>query len=151
MATYNARSFAAQVDDWISQTRKRKDVVVRQSTNDVIVMASRTAAGVTRGGTVKKGFVPRDTGALAASLVSSLHGGSMQGGEDSHKFVIAGMRAGDTATFGWTAPYARALHYGYTTSTGKQVGGWLWIDVAAAEWPSIVARNIAKAKARIGS
>lgn len=136
------------LDAWAKKIKRRGDLIVRQSTNDAIVQASRTAAGVTRGGVVKKGFLPVMDGFLAASLVSSLNGGSMLDGKTSYVFVVAGMEAGDVASFGWTAAHARPMHYGYTSSTGKRVGGWMWVDEVANDWPRIVARNVKRAMAR---
>jgi len=128
----------ANLDAWARKTQRRADLITKQATQDTIEMASRTAPGKNRGGTVTLGFVPRDTGVLAGSLQSSLNGSTALKGEDSYTMIVAGMEGGDTATFGWTAEYARAVHY----------RGWLWRDNAADKWPQTVARAIAKAKAR---
>jgi hypothetical protein len=112
------------------------DVVAKQATNDLILQASRVAPGTIRGGSIRPGFIPRDTGFLAASLVSSLNGSTAIQGETSWRFTVAGMKAGDTALFGWTAEYARVQHY----------KGWLWVDMAANQWPKIVKEAVAKAK-----
>lgn len=127
---------AANIDEWTRATKKRLDVVVKQSVNDLMLQASRTAPGIMRGGSVRPGFVPRDTGNLAASLVSSLNGSSAVQGEASWRFVTAGMEGGDTALFGWTAKYARVQHY----------RGWNWVDLAANNWQQIVREAVAKAK-----
>jgi hypothetical protein len=132
MATYRAD----QIGSWVTKTKKRMDAVTKQATNDLMVLASRTAPGTIRGGSVKPGFVPRDTGFLAASLVSSLNGSTALSGEGSYRLVVAGMEAGDTAFFGWTAEYARVQHY----------KGWLWVATAANEWPRIVRDAVARAK-----
>lgn len=135
-------TFTAQVDAWVLQTTKRMNAVARQSTNDLIKRASRVASGKTRGGSLKVGYVPRDIGTLAGSLLSTLSGSTIltQRGENSYQAVISNMEGGDTATFAWTAPYARRLHY---------EGGWMWVDEAAEHWESIVAANVARAKARV--
>lgn len=141
------RSFTAQIDAWARKTEARMTHVLRQSAEDVIERASRAKPGVTRGGRVEKGVVPVDTGALAASLLSSLRGSTaLSQSAGDYALVVGAMQAGDVASFVWTAPYARALHYGYTTSRGTRVGGWLWVDDAAAQWQSIVAANVARAK-----
>lgn len=132
MTTYTL----ANLDEWAAKSARRADIVVAQSTNDLIEMASRTAPGVMRGGKVIPGYIPRDTGFLAASMVSSLNGSTTLAGKDSHIFVVANMKAGDRATFGWTAAYARRLHY----------NGWLWVDSAVPHWSSIVADVIERAK-----
>lgn len=137
----------ANLDKWAAQTTKRLDAVVKQATNDTIRQASRTATGKTRGGTLKKGYVPRDTGILAGSLVSTLHGGTMLtgAGEDSYRLVVGSMKAGDVARFAWTADYAAHVHFG----TSRQPG-WFWIDEAANNWPQIVDAAVRRAKARVG-
>lgn len=142
-----ARFTFANLDQWARQTKKRLDAVVSQSTNDVILQASRTAAGKTRGGNVQRGFVPRDTGALAASLQSRLQGSSSisQVGGD-YSLVVGSMEAGDVASFVWTAPYARVMHYG---KAGRS--GWFWVDEAANNWQQIVSGNVQKARAITGT
>lgn len=142
-----SKTFTADIDRWVAASRRRMRAVLRQSANDVMAQASQTAAGVTRGGSVRKGFVPVDTGFLANSLVSSLYGSSAMTTQGDYALVAGSMVPGDIATFRWTAEYARAQHYGYRTSTGKFVGGWLWVDQAAQKWPGIVARNAARARA----
>jgi len=133
----------AQLGEWAEKQARIADAVVKQSTNDVIVQASKTATGVTRGGSLQRGYVPRDTGILAASLVSTLHGSTaITQGDGEFALVVGGMAAGDVATFTWTAPYARRMHYGDDTRQG-----WHWVTEATNDWQSIVAGNVAKAKA----
>ena len=50
------------LDKWAEKSIKRLDYIAAQSANDAIVQASRTAAGIPRRGSVRKGYVPRDTG-----------------------------------------------------------------------------------------
>lgn len=127
---------AANIDDWTRATKQRIDVVVRQSANDLMLQATRTAPGILRGGTVRPGFVPRDIGFLAGSLVSSLNGSTAIQGEASWRGIVTGMEGGDVALFGWTAKYARVQHY----------RGWNWVDLASNDWPRIVREAVAKAK-----
>jgi hypothetical protein len=132
----------ANLGDWGIKCKKALRAVLKQSVNDVVIDASKTATGVMRGGALVKGFVPRDTGALAASLVSTLHGSTaitQAGGEFS--LVVGGIEAGDMAEFTWTAPYARALHYGK-----NGVDGWHWVTEATNNWQDIVDKNVARAK-----
>lgn len=131
-----ARYSAANIDAWTRASKKRMDVVAKQATNDLVVLASRTAPSTVRGGSIRPGYVPRDTGFLAGSLVSSLNGSTALKGEDQWRLVVVGMEAGDTALFGWTAEYARVQHY----------KGWLWVDVAANQWRRLVREAVAKAK-----
>lgn len=130
----------ATLDQWVLKTERRIEAVVKQSVNDAAVMATRTATGTTLGGSVKPGFVPRVSGFLAGSFVSSLNGSQVGKGEDSYTLVVGQMEVGDLAQFGWTAPYARKLHY----------DGWLWVDTMASQWPQIVDNNIVRAKAQVG-
>lgn len=129
----------AELPRWATKVERIADAIVKQATNDLIVRASRTAPGTSRGGTIRPGFVPRDTGFLAASLQSSLNGSTALTGETSYLFVVGRMEAGDVADFGWTAEYARAVHY----------RGWLWVDDAAHAWPGIVAAAVTKAQSMV--
>ena len=151
MATNN---FSSEVSEWVTKTQKRMNVVTAQATNDVMKQASRTMSGVTRGGTLTKGYVPRDLGTLTNSLVSSLYGStSITQGEGDFSLVVGSMKAGDVAKFTWTAPYARRMHYGFrgTDSLGRTYNqaGWFWVTEAAAQWQSIVAAAVARAKAQV--
>ena len=134
-------SYEAQIADWIRKQERMLDAIVQQSAADVFELASRVKAGVTRGGTVTPGYVPRDTGFLAASAVFDLNGSQVAGGEAAATFGVTGMKAGDTAVLAWTAVYARKLHY---------ENGWLWVDNAASQWQDIVARNVARAERAVG-
>lgn len=127
----------ANLDKWAKKVEQRADLIVKQSANDLIVMASRTKPGKIRGGNVQVGFIPRDLGGLAASLVTQLNGSTIIAGETSYIAGIAGFNAGGQISFGWTAAYARAQHY----------KGWLWVDNAVQNWPSIVRAVVARAKA----
>lgn len=130
----------AELDQWVRKTQRRMDIVVKQSAHDAFRMASRTATGVTRGGSVQPGFVPRDTGFLAAGAVSSLNGSTSLSGADAYVLTTGGMKAGDEVMMGWTAEYARKVHY----------DGWMWVDVTANAWPKIVERAIQRAKLQVG-
>ena len=133
----------ADMPDWASKQTRVMDAIVKQSANDTIVQASKTATGVTRGGTLQRGYVPRDTGALAASLVSTLSGSTvLSQGNGAFNLVVGSMASGDVATFTWTAPYARRMHYG----DGMRQG-WHWVTEVVNDWPAIVAANIARARA----
>ena len=132
----------ANLGDWGIKCKKAIRAVLKQSVNDVVIDASKTATGVMRGGALVKGHVPKDTGFLAGSLVSTLHGSTAitQKGED-FKLVVGGIEPGDMAEFLWTAEYARALHYGVNGGDG-----WHWVTEATNNWQDIVDKNIARAK-----
>ena len=131
-----AKSYSAQVDEFLLKSRRRMEYIARQSTNDVFVMASRTATAEGRGGAIKEGYVPRDTGFLAASAALDINGSTVGQGENVADLVITAMSLGDTAVMRWTAVYASIVH----------ARGWLWVDVAAASWQSIVRRNAERAR-----
>ena len=133
--------YHATLNAWVRKSENRIQAVGRQAINDAIIMASRTAAGRSRGGVVREGFVPRAIGTLAASLQSTLHGSTIltHTGQNSHVLTVGAFKAGDSATFIWTAPYAAALHYDH---------GWMWVDAMAAQWQSIVTNAVIRARAR---
>jgi hypothetical protein len=136
----------AELPRWAAKVEKIADAVVSQSANDMLA-SIKIAPGITRGGSRQRGTIPRDLGALAASLQSSLYGGTAMSGAASFVLVAGQMKAGDVATFAWggtVAPYARHVHYG-----ANGVPGTFWIDVAAAGWPGFVKGAVRKAKAEI--
>ena len=138
----------AELGKWAAKTKKRTHVVVQQATNDMI-RDVRVVPAMARGGTPQEGTIPRDIGALAASLQSELHGStSLSGsGEDSYTLVVGQMQAGDVAQFTWggnAAPYARRIHYGWGTYPGT-----FWRDIAAGKWDGYVRAAVVKAKARV--
>lgn len=139
MANYTV----ATLTQWSRKSQRRLDAIVAQSTNDTIVRATRIVPGKSRGGELQRGFVPRDTGVLAASLVSTLYGGTaitQPGG--AFNLVVGAMKAGDVATFTWTASYARPVHYGTRGNAG-----WHWVTEAVVQWRPTVAAVTARAKA----
>ena len=142
MTTYSFATLPA----WATKVQKIADAVVSQSANDMLA-SIKIAPGITRGGSRQRGTIPRDLGALAASLQSSLYGGTAMSGATSFVFVAGQMEAGDVAQFAWggnVAPYAKAVHYG-----ARGVQGTFWIDVAANKWPQFVRGAVRKAKATI--
>ena len=145
MTTY---SFA-DLPKWVTKTEKVMDAVVSQATND-LVADIKIVPGINRGGSRVKGTIPRDLGALASSLQSSLNGSTAISGATSFAFVAGQMTAGDTARFAWGgkgsgAEYAEAVHYG-----ANGVPGTYWIDVAAAGWQGYVKGAVRKARAELG-
>jgi len=137
----------ANLDKWADKSERRMDYVVRQATNDLL-RGINIAPGINRGGSRKKGTIPRDLGPLAASLQSTLLGTSALSGptgENSYVGVIGRMKAGDKARFAWggaVAPYAPDVHYG-----ANGVMGTFWIPEAAKKWNSYVRGAVAKGRA----
>ena len=141
-----ATSFAAQVGAWVLKTERRMTIVTQQATNDLIKNIP-IKDGLTRGGSRPKGSIPRDNGAIARSLQSSLYGSTGLTGPESYSFVVGAMKAGDKASFVWggaAAPHARANHYGF-----RGVQGTMWIPEAAAKWQGYVDAAIVRAKAQV--
>lgn len=123
----------SDLPEWATKTEKVLDAIVSQAAFDMMASV-KIVPGITRGGSRVEGTIPRDLGALAASLQSSLNGSTAMSGEGSYAFVAGSMKAGDVAEFSWggsAAPYARHIHYG-----AKGVAGTFWLDVAAAGWKS---------------
>ncbi len=128
-----AKSFEAQISDWVRKTQRRTEAVFKQSAQEVFSIAQTPV----RAG----GDMPIDTGTLRASLQTGLNGSEGVSGADSYVLTIAGAELGDTINGGWTAEYARHRHYG--SSPGN-----LWRDKAVQHWQEIVARNAREAEVR---
>lgn len=129
-------TFSAQIDAWVAKTQARMDAVIKASAQDVIALAQKPVA--------KGGNMPVDTGFLRASLQSTLNGTSGLTGPESYVFTAGKMKAGDVASFGWTANYARHVEYGARGRPGRH-----FVGNAALQWQPIVAANVAKAKAAV--
>lgn len=125
------------LDQWVMKTQKRIDAVLKGSTQDVVEIAQTPKA--------KGGRLPVDTGFLRNSLMSSISGGTGAQGAASYVMVAAGMKGGDVVTFQWTADYARFVNDGVNGRPGAH-----FLEGAADQWPQIVRRNVAKAKAAVG-
>lgn len=140
-------SFAAQVEEWVRKTKAREEAVFKMSVQDVV---TATDAGV-----------PVDTGYLKNSgelrINAPLPAADRQPGEAITKtdFVasIAGIKAGDFVTYGYSAVYGPRVHWGFTgqDSLGRNFNqtGNPWILRAVSKWPEIVAANVAKAKGTV--
>lgn len=143
------KTFTAQIDAWVAKVKKAQDAVVSTATTHMLADVE-IVPGINRGGAREHGTIPRDLGALAGSLQSSLYGSMAMTppeGEDSYTLVAGSMKAGDVATFTWggaTAPYAMAVHYG-----ANGVPGTFWVDVAANKWQGYVDDATRKVRAEI--
>ncbi len=138
----------ADLDKWALKSRKRVNAVIRQATNDLL-NSIEVVPGINRGGSRIRGTIPRDTGALAASLQSTLYGSTSlsRQGQNEWVFVVADMEAGDVARFAWggtAAPYAANVYYG-----AKGVPGTYWIETAAAGWQGFVSEAVRRAKQQV--
>ena len=126
--------FTAQIAAFAEDAKRKMELVVKQSAQDVGEIAQRPVA--------KGGNMPIDTGFLRNSLVAGLNGTTSLSGPDAYVLAIAGAELGDTIFFGWTASYARFVEYG----TQGRAGRFFMLN-AAQQWPQIVARNAEKARA----
>ena len=141
-----AKSFEAQISDWVRKTQRRTEGVFKESAQEVFRVAQKPVGG--------GGAMPIDTGFLRASLQVGLNGDVPTGspsegdikiaekGTDVDILTIIGARIGDNITGIWTANYAAAVHYGAKGRPGR-----LWVDLAAQQWQEIVARNARRAEA----
>lgn len=139
------KTFTASVAGWVTKVKKVQNAVVSTATSDLLADIE-VVPGIARGGTPQRGTIPRDIGALARSLESSLQGSTAlnQTGEESWILVAGQMEAGDVATFMWggkDVPYARRIHYGWGTYPGT-----FWVDVAANKWQGYVTAAVLKAR-----
>lgn len=143
-----AKFTLAQLPAWANKVQKVTDAIVGQAASDLLADI-KVDGGITRTGSRVRGAVPRDTGALALSLQSSLYGSTSisAGGEESAVLVAGQMRAGDVGRFAWggpAAPYAAAVHYGANGVTGT-----FWIDDAKTRWVPTVNAAVARVRAEL--
>lgn len=133
-----ARSFSAQVDRWVTQSRRRTEAVFKTATQAMAEEANRPVG--------QGGRLPLDTGFLRNSFsgsVGSMPSGPSQRGESQGRaediyLVIANARVGETLYLGWTANYAKYME----ARNGFR-------DAAAQRWPRFVAAAVREAKQRI--
>lgn len=137
-----ATTFTASLAQFRDKTKAQMQAVLSASVQDVLDEAQKPVA--------QGGRMPVDTGFLRNSLVSELNGSEVARGVNSVLLTTTAMRPGDVARFGWTAAYAMRLHEGFVGEDSLlreyDQGGMFWIDHAAAQWPAIVAANIARLK-----
>ena len=126
--------FTAQIMAFAEDSKRRMELVVKQSAQDVGDLAQRPVA--------QGGNMPVDTGFLRNSLIAGLNGSTSLKGPDSYVLAIAGAELGDSIFFGWTANYARFVEYG----TQGRAGRFFALN-AAQQWQAIVARNAELARA----
>lgn len=146
------QSFSAQVDAWVTKSRKRARTVVQQSALRVIQEAQRVRED---GGRMRV-----DTGFLRASGQISLTAppavradakpdpdagpGAYDWRETDVSLVILGVQLGQTIYFGYTAAYAAAREYG---ANGQPPDAF--VRGAAQLWPQIVEETVREAKRRL--
>lgn len=142
-------SFAAEVSDWVRQTKGAAREVYRESAQRVVeTMQVPRAMG---------GNMRVDTGFLRASLVATTTGiiPPLQGKPDGVpafsydagqiNLVINGADITDTITVAYTANYARPREYGSRGQPGDR-----FVALAAQQWQRIVSEVATEAQARAG-
>jgi len=127
----------ADLPGLIRKYQHRVDAVVKQATHDVAKVAQTPVA--------KGGRMPVDTGFLRNSFTAQLMGGAAMSGPDAYTMIAGAMKAGDVATFGWTAEYARAVEYGANGRPGRH-----FVAGAVDQWQAIVRDVVARAVKEIG-
>jgi hypothetical protein len=138
----------ANLPQWVQKTQKVMDAVVGQTTAELLA-DTPVIPGIARGGSRRAGTIPRDLGALALSLQSSLYGSTALNatGTESYVIVAGAMRAGDVARFAWggpAAPYAPEVHYG-----ANGVQGTFWIDEIANRFQPTVNSVVRRVRAEL--
>ena len=109
------KTFAAQLQDFASLTKKNIRYVATNAISDVVEAAQVPQIGVARtGGTFVEGKIPVVSGELRKSLISGANGSFGPKSEDSYAVALAGYEIGDYMRFGWTADYAHRIEMGFT-------------------------------------
>lgn len=139
-------SFSASVDKWVGETKERASAVFRGSAQELFERVVKAT--------------PVDTGYLRASYQVVVNGSlppANKTGEGTAPTppviaaTIANLQIGDNVSLGYTAVYARRLHYGFTgqDSLGRNYNQppWPWVTTEAAQWQQIVKGQVARARA----
>lgn len=142
-------SFAAQVSDWVKETKERREAVYRGSAKR-IVSVMQTPRG--EGGNLRV-----DTGFLRASLVATVGDGMPSirvrpDGDATYTYnpvtidlVIDSATINDPISALYTAAYARHREFGARGQPGDR-----WVGLAAQRWPQVVDQECEAVKARAG-
>lgn len=137
-----AGSFTVQMQAFRDKTKEQMRAVLQASVQDVIEEAQKPIA--------QGGRMPVDTGVLRNSLVSELNGAQVAQGAAGYTLAAAQIEPGDVARFGWTAAHAMRQEYGFIGEDSKgrsfNQAGKHFVEGAAAQWPAIVEKNIARLK-----
>lgn len=153
------KRFSASIAEFGELTKRQMKDVLSASVEDVLKEARMPVA--------RGGRMPTITAFLRSSLVGELNGttswpvthppkGGYDGGGDGDglppevQLTVESMEPGDTARFAFTAAYAARLEYGFVgeDSLGRTFNqqGKFFVEGAAAQWQTIVAKNAARLK-----
>lgn len=135
-----AKSFTAQIDEWIAKVEGRVEAVFRDSAQDVFSIAQTTVH--------QGGRLPFKVGNLRNSLSASLNGSEVGKGPDAYILAVDSAQLGDVIFAGWHAEYARRMEYGFVgeDSLGRYYNqkGFGFMAGAASQWQHIVDKNAAR-------
>lgn len=143
-------SFAAQVSEWVAETKDRQ-VRVRKGSAQAIIAIMQTPRD--QGGNLRF-----DTGYLRSSLVVTTSTAlpaitykpdgitAFSYDAAATSLVIAGAAPSDPITAVYTANYARPRNFGARGEAGDR-----WVDLAAQRWPQVVAAECQKLQSEVTS
>jgi len=132
--------FSAEVGKWARQSTARTTAVFRDSCQRLVTEMQKP---------VPQGNMPVDTGYLRNSLLGSTSSvpkmrENATAEADQVVLTIATLQLGQTFYAGWTANYARHVHYGTNGRRGR-----MWRDLAAQRWQTIVAASARDIERRV--
>ena len=137
------KSFQAQLRAFENLTKKKMELIVKASAQDVFSAAQTPQPSVKEtGGSFEVGKVPVDLGDLRRSFVSGINGQSVGQGDEAYILAITGAELGDTIEGGWTAEHAPAIEYGTDTIAPRA-----YMRTNAGRWQEFVTANARKAAA----
>lgn len=132
----------ANVKDWAKLAKDRQLAVAKISISEVAQQANLTRA--------KGGRMPVITSTLRGSFTSSLNGQQVGRGEPETHVILAinKLEAGDVASFGWTAAYARRVNSGFVGEDrlGRYFNqsGAYFMEFGTDQWKALVAEAVKK-------
>lgn len=134
----------SQIDAWTKQSEARMMAVYKGSVQELVSRAQSR--------------IPVDTGFARASIRASfaempkidqnaqaVPGKTYNPDLSQVLLMINSSKSGQTIYIGWTANYVQYLEWGHSDQAPNG-----FIGITALEWPEIVNREIAKAKASVG-
>lgn len=128
---------------WAAMSSQGLTALLRNSVQELAEVASATIPN--------GGRVPVKTGNLARSVVVDTKPPqtiNVLATQQSFSLGVANIKPGDTVFVGWQAAYSKRINYGFVgaDSLGRVYNqqGHGFAEAAAAQWPSIVARQAAK-------
>lgn len=146
-----AKSFSAGLEDFDDLTEHAMRVSFLGAAEDATELMTRRVDGLTMGAPFREGYVPvGKTSQLINSFVLRLNGTDAQSGAGDYSMTFGQAELDDVVDAAFTAPYARAIEYGFNpgddtdTDYGgdTDVPGRFFVQGAAEQWPVLVAENV---------